>query len=41
MDKVKYFDAKSIKGKYQLAVAADTAKHSLISVSRNRSLNRL
>ena len=26
MDKEKYFDAKSIKGKYQLAVAADTAK---------------
>ena len=26
MDKEKYFDAKSIKGKYQHAVAADTAK---------------
>ncbi len=26
MDKEKYFDAKSIKGRYQHAVAADTAK---------------
>ena len=26
MDKEKYFDIKSIKGKYQRAVAADTAK---------------
>lgn len=26
MDKVKYFDVKHIKGKYQQAIAPDTAK---------------